>query len=104
VDRVPGAVRVRTRSRDWPTHVLFDPVEFLGRLAVLVPRPRVNLILYYGVLGARAAWRPEVVPRRPSGQDSTGDSLLLITVALLAIYGPARWARRVDPLITLKSD
>jgi recombination protein RecA len=30
----------------------------------------VNLILYYGVLGARAAWRPEVVPRPPSGQDS----------------------------------
>jgi hypothetical protein len=27
------------------THLLFDPVEFLGRLAVLVPRPRVNLIL-----------------------------------------------------------
>lgn len=31
---------------------MFDPVEFLERLAVLVPRPRVNLILYYGVLGA----------------------------------------------------
>jgi hypothetical protein len=29
----------------------------------------VNLILYYGGLGARAAWRPEVVPRPPSGQD-----------------------------------
>ena len=28
------------------THVVFDPIEFLGRLAVLVPRPRVNLILY----------------------------------------------------------
>jgi hypothetical protein len=33
-------------------------------LAVLVPRPRVNLLLYYGVLGARAAWRREVVPAR----------------------------------------
>jgi hypothetical protein len=49
--------------------LLFDPVEFLSRLAVLVPRPRVNLILYYGVLGARAAWRAEVVPRPPSGHD-----------------------------------
>jgi hypothetical protein len=27
------------------------------RLAVLVPRPRINLLLYYGVLGPRAAWR-----------------------------------------------
>jgi hypothetical protein len=59
---------------DGTTHVVFDPVEFLGRLAVLVPRPRVNLILYYGVLGARAAWRPEVVPRPTSAQDpATGD-------------------------------
>jgi hypothetical protein len=55
---------------DGTTHVVFDPVEFLGRLAVLVPRPRVNLILYYGVLGARAAWRPEVVPRPASGHDA----------------------------------
>ncbi|MEX1184686.1 MAG: transposase [Vicinamibacterales bacterium] len=67
-----GQVRLALRHPwgDGTTHVMFDPVEFLGRLAVLVPRPRVNLILYYGVLGARAAWRPEVVPRPPSGQDS----------------------------------
>jgi hypothetical protein len=66
-----GQVRLALRHSwaDGTTHVVFDPVEFLGRLAVLVPRPRVNLILYYGVLGARAAWRPEVVPRPPSGQD-----------------------------------
>jgi hypothetical protein len=65
-----GQVRLALRQpwADGTTHVVFDPVEFLGRLAVLVPRPRVNLILYYGVLGARAAWRPEVVPRPPSGQ------------------------------------
>jgi hypothetical protein len=53
--------------------VAFDPVEFLGRLAALVPRPRANLILYYGVFGARAAWRPDVVPRPASGHDAAGD-------------------------------
>ena len=71
-----GQVRLALRHpwADGTTHVVFDPVEFLGRLAVLVPRPRVNLILYYGVLGARAAWRPQVVPRRTSGPDpATGD-------------------------------
>jgi hypothetical protein len=25
-----------------------DPVAFLERLAVLIPRPRINLVLYYG--------------------------------------------------------
>ena len=33
-----------------------------ARLAVLVPRPRVNLVLYYGVLAPRAAWRSAIVP------------------------------------------
>jgi hypothetical protein len=72
-----GQVRVALRHpwADGTTHVVFDPVEFLGRLAVLVPRPRVNLILYYGVLGARAAWRPEVVPGPASGRDSPGESV-----------------------------
>jgi len=49
--------------RDGTTHVPFDPCDFLGRLAVLVPRPRVNLLFYHGVLGARSSWRGSIVPR-----------------------------------------
>jgi catechol 2,3-dioxygenase-like lactoylglutathione lyase family enzyme len=48
--------------RDGTTHVRFDPCDFLGRLAVLVPRPRINLLFYHGVLGARSAWRRAIVP------------------------------------------
>ena len=33
----------------------------LERLAVLTPRPRVNLILCHGVLAPRAAWRSAMV-------------------------------------------
>ena len=63
-----GQVQLQLRHRwtDGTTHVVFDPVEFLGRLAVLVPRPRINLILHHGVLGPRAAWRGEVVRRQTS--------------------------------------
>jgi Putative transposase len=52
-----GQVRLQLRQpwRDGTTHLVFDPVEFLGRLAVLVPRPRINLILYHGGLAPRAA-------------------------------------------------
>ncbi len=46
---------------DGTTYLLFGPVEFLERLAALTPRPRVNLVLYYGVLGARADWRARIV-------------------------------------------
>jgi hypothetical protein len=58
-----GRVRLQLRHRwtDGTTHLEWDPVDFLGRLAVLVPRPRINLILYHGVLAPRAAWRAAVV-------------------------------------------
>ena len=46
------------------THLVFEPTAFLERLAVLVPRPRVNLVLYHGVLAPRAAWRAKVVRRQ----------------------------------------
>jgi hypothetical protein len=54
-----GQVRLDLRHRwaDGTTHLLFEPVELLERLAALTPRPRINLVLYYGVLGARSAWR-----------------------------------------------
>lgn len=43
------------------THLRVDPVAFLERLAVLIPRPRINLVLYYGLLAPRAPWRAAVV-------------------------------------------
>lgn len=57
-----GRVRLSLRQpwRDGTTDLVFTPLELLERLAVLVPRPRVNLILYFGVLGARATARAEV--------------------------------------------
>ncbi len=55
-------LQLRHPWADGTTHVTFAPTAFLERLAVLVPRPRVNLVLYHGLLAPRAAWRAEVVP------------------------------------------
>ena len=54
-------LQLRRRWSDGTTHLLFDPIELLERLAALTPRPRVNLVLYYGVLGARARGRSSIV-------------------------------------------
>jgi hypothetical protein len=72
-----GQVRVTFRQpwRDGTTAIVFDPVEFLGRLAVLIPRPRINLLLYYGVLGARARDRAQVV-RHSEAAPATDDDRL----------------------------
>ena len=40
-----GMVRyeLKTPYRDGTTHVIFEPVDFIAKLAALVPKPRVNL-------------------------------------------------------------
>ena len=57
---------------DGSTHLAFTPTELVERLAALVPRPHVNLILYHGVLAAHARLRPRVVRfRRPRTSPAT---------------------------------
>jgi putative transposase len=51
---------LRHRWRDGTTHLRFHPLELLERLASLTARPRINLVLYYGVLAAHATWRPRL--------------------------------------------
>lgn len=47
------------------THVVFSPLDFLSKLAALIPRPRHHLVRYHGVLAPNARMRKHVVPRRP---------------------------------------
>ena len=54
--------RLKTPWRNGATHVIYGPLEFLARLAALVPAPRVNLVHYFGVLGPAAKWRVFIVP------------------------------------------
>jgi hypothetical protein len=40
---------------------VFEPLEFLERLAAMTPRPETNLLICHGVLAPRARWRGRVV-------------------------------------------
>jgi hypothetical protein len=42
---------LKTPYRDGTTQAAFDPVDFIARLAALVPKPRVNLLRYEHPLG-----------------------------------------------------
>jgi len=42
-------------DRDGTTHLVMTPLEFLQHLAALVPRPRLHLIRFHGVLAPNAA-------------------------------------------------
>ena len=54
-------LRLKTPWRDGTSHLALEPVELLAKLAALIPRPYVNLIVYHGVLAPNAKWRREVV-------------------------------------------
>jgi len=61
--RPDGRVLVELKAvwRDGTSHFLFEPIEFFEKLAAIIPRPAVNLLLYHGVLAPRARWRSRVV-------------------------------------------
>ena len=61
-----------TDDTDGTRHLLFEPLEFLEKLAALIPRSRVNLVLYHGVLAPHARWRPRVVLPEPSDPTAPG--------------------------------
>ena len=55
---------LKTPYRDGTTQVAFDPVDFVARLAALVPKPRINLTRYHGVLAPNHRWRGLVTPAK----------------------------------------
>src|SRR5690606_33374952 len=60
-----GNVRcaLKTPYRDGTTHVIFEPEDFIARLAALVPKPRAHQIRYHGVFAPASPDRARVVPR-----------------------------------------
>ena len=62
-------LKLKTPWRDGTTHIVMSPLEFMQRLAPLVPRPRLHLIRFHGVLAPNAKLRalvvPQVVPQEP---------------------------------------
>lgn len=61
-----GNVRyqLKTPYRDGTTHVIFEPLDFIARLAALVPKPRVNLTRYHGVFAPNSKLRARITPAR----------------------------------------
>ncbi len=57
--------RLKRRWRDGTTAFVFEPEEFVARLAALVPPPRCHLVRYAGVLAPGAALRARIVPEPP---------------------------------------
>lgn len=86
-----GHVRytLKTPYRDGTTHVIFEPEDFIARLAALVPKPRAHLTRYHGVFAPASPDRAQIVP-----------SARAIDCYLLGIFFGVgtRWTRPCLPL------
>ena len=59
-------LQLKSAFKDGTTHIVMSPLEFMQRLAALVPRPRLHLIIrFHGVLAPNAKLRGEIVPSPP---------------------------------------
>ena len=61
-----GRIAYRMKyARGKRSHRVMTPVEFLARVAALIPPPRYPLIRYYGVFAGNSPLRKSVVPKPP---------------------------------------
>ncbi|CAN0491071.1 unnamed protein product, partial [Phaeothamnion confervicola] len=61
-------LQLKSAWRDGTMHIKMSPLEFMQRLAALVPRPRLHLIHFHGVLAPNAGLRAAVVLGLPENK------------------------------------
>jgi hypothetical protein len=64
LEKLPdGHYRLKLKGpwRDGTTHLKFEPIELMERIAAQIPKPYINLVLYAGVLAPNAKLRKQVV-------------------------------------------
>jgi hypothetical protein len=93
-----GHVRytLKTPYRDGTTHVIFEPEDFIARLAALVPKPRAHLTRYHGVFAPASPDRARIVPRSRAAA-ATGRGELPATDRQRAMS----WAQRLKRVFAI---
>jgi hypothetical protein len=90
---------LKTPYSDGTTQVAFDPVDFVARLAALVPKPRVNLTRYHGILAPNHRWRGLVTPaRRGKGAKPVSNAEVRSTAER---HAARTWAQRLKRVFNI---
>ena len=59
-------LQLKSPYKDGTTHIVMSPLEFMQRLAALVPCPRLPLVYFHGVLAPNAKLRCEIISSPPA--------------------------------------
>jgi hypothetical protein len=92
-----GNVRyqLKTPYRDGTTHVIFEPLDFIARLAALVPKPRVNLTRFHGVFAPNSQYRARVTPAKRGRGGQSGAAAEVDEPTAAERRASMTWAQRL---------
>jgi len=86
-------LKLKSVYRDGTTHLVMAPLEFMQKLAALIPQPRLNLTRYRDVLAPNEKLRSQIILRPPedSTDEDVKDTEAMACTGIRKQYMP--WAR-----------
>jgi hypothetical protein len=81
---------LKTPYRNGTTHVIFEPLDFISKLAALVPSPRTNLTRFHGLFAPNNKYRAGII-----NQPSENKTLEKTALTLAEKKGAMKWAARL---------
>ena len=76
-------------------HVIFEPLDFIAKLAALVPKPRVNLTRFHGVFAPNSKHRIQVTPAKRGKGKKTHATDELSDQTAIQRHAAMTWAQRL---------
>ncbi len=64
---------LKTPYKNGTSHVVFEPLDFISRLAALVPKPRIHLTRFHGVFAPNSKYRAEVTREAKVKKNQSSD-------------------------------
>ena len=105
--RVDGKIQYELKNpfRNGTTHILYSPLDFLSKLAALVPSPRHNLVRYHGIFASNARMRKLIVPtkRKKTNSKAYQNERKSIAKSESAdeLIAPLTWAQRLKRVFNI---
>ena len=63
--------RLKKAYEDGTTHIVMEPMQFMEKLSAIIPRPRVHLTRFHGILAPHDKHRKHVVPKSAEVEELT---------------------------------
>ena len=100
---LPFALRASLRLFKVAPGDFVEPLDFISRLAALVPKPRVNLTRYHGVFAPNSQHRALVTPAR-GGRGSKAKASRPEDATPVASHAAMNWAQRLKRVFDIDID